>query len=238
MHANHRRSFLKQSLATGAVAALSPTLNVLGANDDLRVAVVGFRGHGQTHIRNYLEMPGVRVVALCDVDQTILDREVSRFEKRGQKVAACRDIRRLLERKDIDAVSLATPNHWHALGSVWACQAGKDVCVEKPASHNIWEGRQMVRALASTAESYRPTWTSDPVASMMKPSSTCTAEPWAASLSPGDSATNTAPASARSMAGGTALIVTLRNARSRWDVGHVSNVPSYQGLQQFGTLEM
>jgi predicted dehydrogenase len=119
---------------------------VLGANDDLRVAVIGFRIHGQTHLRNYLKMPGVRVVALCDVDQEILEREVHRFAQRGQRVAADRDLRRLLERKDIDAVSVATPNHWHALATVWACQAGKDVCVEKPASHNIWEGRKMVQA--------------------------------------------------------------------------------------------
>ena len=124
----------------------SPTLRVLGANNDLRVAVAGFRGHGRTHIRNYLNMPGVRVVALCDVDQAILDREVSRFHKLGQQVTAYRDLRRLLERQDIDAVSVATPNHWHALGTVWACQAGKDVCVEKPACHSIWEGRKMVEA--------------------------------------------------------------------------------------------
>jgi len=145
MRAIHRRSFLKRSLATG-LAVLSPAVNVLGANDDLRVAVIGFRGHGRTHIRNYLKMPGVCVVALCDIDRAILDREVSRFEKRGQKVDAYRDLRRLLDRNDVDAVSVATPNHWHALATVWACQAGKDVCVEKPASHNIWEGRKMVEA--------------------------------------------------------------------------------------------
>ena len=142
----HRRSFLKHALTAGAVTALLPTHKVLGANDDLRVAVIGFHGHGRTHIRNYLQMPGVRVVALCDVDQAILDREVGRLEKQKQKVAAYGDIRRLLERKDIDAVSVATPNHWHALATVWACQAGKDVCVEKPASHNIWEGRKMIEA--------------------------------------------------------------------------------------------
>jgi len=146
MCAAGRRAFLKSSLALGAGAALAPGLRVLGANDDLRVAVIGFRIHGQTHLRNYLKMPGVRVVALCDVDQEILDREVNRFAQRGQKVTADRDLRRLLERKDIDAVSVATPNHWHALATVWACQAGKDVCVEKPASHNIWEGRKMVQA--------------------------------------------------------------------------------------------
>ena len=141
-----RRSFLKKSLALGTAAVVASSWRVLGANDDIRVAVVGFRSQGRVHLRNYLKMSGVRLVALCDVDQEILDREVSRCEKAGHKVDAYRDIRKLLERKDLDAVSLVTPNHWHALGTVWACQAGKDVCVEKPVSHNIWEGRKMVQA--------------------------------------------------------------------------------------------
>ncbi len=141
-----RRSFLKHALGAGAAAAMLPTCRVLGANENIRVAVVGFRGHGRTHLRNYQKMAGVRVVALCDVDQAVLDAEVSRFAKRGLKVDAYRDVRKLLDRKDVDAVSVATPNHWHALATVWACQAGKDVCVEKPVSHNIWEGRKMVQA--------------------------------------------------------------------------------------------
>ena len=141
-----RRSFLKSSLATGAALALTPALKARGANDDLRVAVVGVRGHGRTHIRGYLDMPGVRLVALCDVDQAMLDRELKRLEQRDQKADGYRDLRHLLERNDIDAISVATPNHWHALATVWACQAGKDVCVEKPASHSIWEGRKMVEA--------------------------------------------------------------------------------------------
>ena len=126
--------------------ACASSLRVLGANGDIRVAVAGFRGHGRTHIRNYLGMPGVRLVALCDADRAVLDREVANLKKAGIEVAAYQDIRKMLERKDIDAVSTATPNHWHALLTVWACQAGKDVCVEKPASHNIWEGRKMVEA--------------------------------------------------------------------------------------------
>ncbi|NLF71455.1 MAG: Gfo/Idh/MocA family oxidoreductase [Candidatus Anammoximicrobium sp.] len=146
MRVPHRRSFLKHTLAAGAAAALLPTARVLGANDDVRVAVVGLRSQGKSHLRNYLNMQGVRVVALCDVDQAILDAEVQRLALRGQKVQAFRDFRKLLERNDIDAVSLVTPNHWHALGTVWACQAGKDVCVEKPVSHNIWEGRKMAQA--------------------------------------------------------------------------------------------
>jgi predicted dehydrogenase len=89
---------------------------------------------------------GVRVVALCDPDMSILDREARKFYDRNEKVETYTDIRKLLENKDIDAISGATPNHWHALSTVWACQAGKDVCVEKPVSHNIWEGRKMVDA--------------------------------------------------------------------------------------------
>jgi predicted dehydrogenase len=135
----NRRSFLMQ-------AACASSLRVLGANSDIRVAVAGFHGHGRTHIRNYLKMPGVRLVALCDADQAVLNREVGNLKKAGHEVAAYQDIRKLLDRKDIDAVSTATPNHWHALLTIWACQAGKDVCVEKPASHNIWEGRKMVEA--------------------------------------------------------------------------------------------
>lgn len=140
-----RRTFLKQSLAAGA-AALSPQARVLGANDDIRVAVVGFHGHGKSHIRNYLKMKGVRLVALCDADRAVLDREVEDVRKLGQPVASYTDIRQLLERKDLDAISVVAPNHWHALATVWGCQAGKDVCVEKPVSHNIWEGRKMVEA--------------------------------------------------------------------------------------------
>ncbi|MFB3826520.1 MAG: Gfo/Idh/MocA family protein [Bryobacteraceae bacterium] len=138
----NRRSFLQQSTAALAL----PGARVLGANGDIRVAVAGFRGHGRTHIRNYVKMPGVRIVALCDADRAILDREVANLKKSGIQVDGYVDIRKLLERKDIDAVSTATPNHWHALLTVWACQAGKDVCVEKPVSHNIWEGRKMVEA--------------------------------------------------------------------------------------------
>lgn len=119
-----------------------------GANDIINVAVVGLRNHGSwAHLSNtYQKMDGVRIVALCDPDLTILNREAKKFYERGEKVACYPDIRKLLENKDVDAISGATPNHWHALSTVWACQAGKDVCVEKPVSHNIWEGRKMVEA--------------------------------------------------------------------------------------------
>ncbi|NQT01702.1 MAG: Gfo/Idh/MocA family oxidoreductase [Planctomycetes bacterium] len=140
-----RRDFMKSSMAAGLSLAL-PFSRVRGANDDIRAAVVGFRGHGRTHINAYLKIPGVRVVALCDADKDILARGVKESKARNQKVDAYSDVRKLLENKDIDVVSTATPNHWHALVTVWSCQAGKDVCVEKPVSHNIFEGRKMVEA--------------------------------------------------------------------------------------------
>jgi predicted dehydrogenase len=91
-------------------------------------------------------MKGVRLVALCDVDQKVLDNGVARLKKENIEVEAFRDIRKLLEKKDLDAISIATPNHWHALGAIWAVQAGKDVYVEKPVSHDVWEGRKIVEA--------------------------------------------------------------------------------------------
>jgi len=132
-------------MAAGAALAL-PFSRALGANNDIRVAVVGFRGQGSGHIKRFLEIPGVRVVALCDVDKDILDREVKKFTDRNETVKAYTDVRKLLDDKQIDAISTATPNHWHALVTIWACQAGKDVYVEKPVSHNVWEGRKIVEA--------------------------------------------------------------------------------------------
>ena len=142
-----RRSFIKKgSLAAGAVLALAPHARVLGANDDVRVAVVGFRSQGRNHINWLRGLPGVRVVALCDADRNVLDREVKAFSDRDERVDDYTDVRKLLEDKNIDAVVTATPDHWHALVTVWACQAGKDVYVEKPLCHNIREGRKMVEA--------------------------------------------------------------------------------------------
>jgi predicted dehydrogenase len=141
-----RRAFLKTSVATGVCLGLSPHARALGANDDLRVAVVGFRSQGGNHIRHLQGLPGVRVVALCDADRDVLNRGLKGFADRNQKVAGYTDVRKLLESKELDAITTATPDHWHALVTVWACQAGKDVYVEKPLSHNLWEGRQMVEA--------------------------------------------------------------------------------------------
>ncbi len=140
-----RRSFLTGSVAVGASLVL-PTASVLGANDDLRVAVIGFNGRGVGHINDLAKMKGVRLVALCDVDPAVLAREATKLDKQGIKVQTYSDVRKLLENKDIDAITTATPNHWHSLIGIWACQAGKDSYIEKPISHNVWEGRQLVKA--------------------------------------------------------------------------------------------
>ena len=143
-----RRTFLKSSLMTAAACSVPrwTWAKPEGANDDIRIAVIGFNGRGASHISGFRALPGVRIVALCDVDKNVLDRAAKDFEKRNQKVETYTDVRKLLENKDIDAISTATPNHWHSLITVWGCQAGKDVYVEKPVSHNVWEGRQAVRA--------------------------------------------------------------------------------------------
>lgn len=152
----NRRQFLaSSSVAAAAALALpgcatatrsTPRSRVIGPNDTIRVAVVGFNGRGKDHIAGFLRQPGVKIVALCDVDRKVLDAEAKKFADRGEPVATFTDVRKLLEQDDIDCISTATPNHWHALLSVWACQAGKDVYVEKPVSHNAWEGRQIVKA--------------------------------------------------------------------------------------------
>jgi predicted dehydrogenase len=146
-----RRTFLKSGLAAGTLAATAaaPSIGAQGANDRIRIACIGLRGKGRSHIRNSLALKpeGVDLVALCDVDDTILQERAGQVqEQTGTRPDTYRDLRELLARDDIDAVTIATPNHWHALMTIWACQAGKDVYVEKPASWCVREGRQMVDA--------------------------------------------------------------------------------------------
>lgn len=146
-----RRQFLKGSAAAAALAPFAACrINGGGAarspNEEIRIAVAGLRGRGQSHIQGFHSQQNVRVVALCDVDRKVLEQRAGEFEKNGDRVDRVVDFRELLDRQDIDAVALATPNHWHALQTIWACQAGKDVYVEKPASHNLFEGVQMVAA--------------------------------------------------------------------------------------------
>ena len=145
-----RRSFLKSSaIATAATAFSAHSWSqVPGANGDIRVAVVGLNGRGRSHLSSLREVRGVRVVALCDADSAVLERAKANFGKDAAGIKTYVDLRELLAAPGIDAVSIATPNHLHALQAIWACEAGKDVYVEKPVSHNVWEGRQLVSAAA------------------------------------------------------------------------------------------
>jgi predicted dehydrogenase len=145
---NRRYFLLSSGLAAAApLAARASSLN--GANNRVRVAIIGIKGRGNEHIHGFsaLSKNNVELAGLCDVDESVLNQRLSEVEaKSGKKPAAFTDMRKVFDDKSIDAVSFATPNHWHALGTIWACQAGKDVYVEKPACHNIFEGRQMVEA--------------------------------------------------------------------------------------------
>ena len=143
-----RRSFLKSAaVASAALGFPAASWNrVQGANDAIRVAVVGFKGRGGDHISGFLKIPGVRVAALCDCDEKVLSGAVKKLKDQGHDVKGYKDVRDCIADRDIDVISTATPNHWHSLITVWACQANKDVYVEKPVSHNVWEGRQAVEA--------------------------------------------------------------------------------------------
>jgi predicted dehydrogenase len=145
-----RREFIKTTgkAITAGAAALALGGKILGASDRVRVAVCGVRGRGNDHIRGFAGVPGTELAALCDVDQNVSNQRVEQIEKMGlPRPKSYVDVRKLLEDKDIDAISIATPNHWHSLMAIWACQAGKDVYVEKPCSHNAFEGRQLVAAV-------------------------------------------------------------------------------------------
>ncbi len=144
-----RRDFVKRTALAAAAStmATSTWANPVGANDDIRVGVIGIHGQGKGHIKRFKKIKGVRVVAICDVDSDVLAaRKEEFFTSQNEQVKAYADVRKMLEDKEIDAVSTASPNHWHALISIWACQAGKDMYVEKPCSHNVWEGRKIYEA--------------------------------------------------------------------------------------------
>ncbi len=133
---------------TSAVAAgASLATKVYGANDRVRVAIVGVRGQGGSHISAYSKMPDVEIAAICDIDDAVLDKRLGEVEKTsGKRPDRHTDLRKLLEDKSIDAISIATPNHSHTLQTIWSLQAGKHVYCEKPCSHNIFEAKQIVAA--------------------------------------------------------------------------------------------
>lgn len=148
-----RRRFIQQSVAasTGVFYIAKTSWAQKSPGDTINMAVIGFKGRGGSHISGYKNQSkeGVRIAALCDVDSAVLGKGLDGLNKDADgklKATGYSDMRKLFENKDIDAVSIATPNHWHSLAAIWAMQAGKDVYVEKPVSHNVWEGRQMVKA--------------------------------------------------------------------------------------------
>ena len=153
MSRSTRRGFLKRTAAGGfaaatfTIAGTKASGKVLGANDAIRIAVAGINGRGQSHIQAFSSMKNVQVACLVDPDSRLFDSRSQAVKKRGGNTPKCvQDLRKALDDKEIDAVSIASTNHWHALLALWACQAGKDVYVEKPCSHNIFEGRKLVEA--------------------------------------------------------------------------------------------
>ena len=144
-----RRDFVKTSASATAASTLGFNVtNYAGSpNGTVRVAVVGLKDRGRAHTQGLLAVPNVEIAALCDVDDAQFDYHVKAVAEKGKtKPKLYKDIRKLLEDKEIDAISIATPNHWHSLMAIWACQAGKDVYCEKPMSHTLWEGRKLVEA--------------------------------------------------------------------------------------------
>lgn len=145
----NRRTFLRGTVAGAAGIAVLPSFAApLGANGDVRVAVIGFNGRGAGHIGSLLAIKGVRIVALCDVDDKVMAKQVAAFAKKGMQVKQYKDFRECCADKEIDAITIATPNHSHTLIAMTGIANGKHVYVEKPVSHNIWEGRQLVDAAA------------------------------------------------------------------------------------------
>jgi predicted dehydrogenase len=138
-----RRSFLMSS--TAALAASSSAFSA--ASDRVRVACIGIGGRSKDHIKSYSNLANVEIAAICDVDDSHIANGLKQIEGLGKpKPQTYKDIRKLLENKDIDAISISSPNHWHTLMTVWGCQAGKDVYVEKPCSHNMFEAKQIIAA--------------------------------------------------------------------------------------------
>ena len=155
-----RREFIKKTIMGtagigigGMGLSAKSYASILGANERVNVAVIGIHGMGQNHIAAYSGLKDTRVSALCDVDSNLFNERIKKHfsDKKLPGPKTYTDLRKLYENKDIDAVSIATPNHWHALAAIWAIQAGKHVSVEKPCCHNFYEGQKLVEA----AEKYK-----------------------------------------------------------------------------------
>lgn len=155
MESIKRRHFIKQAGQAGTGAAgllVAGSLNKTSLarqspNNTVNLAIMGIRSRGKELMASFAKIPNVNITTICDIDEQLWPKAVADLEKvSGKRAKTEPDIRRVLENKEIDAIVVAAPNHWHALATIWACQAGKDVYVEKPVSHNIAEGRKMVTA--------------------------------------------------------------------------------------------
>ena len=151
MLSNSRRNFIKTtSLAAFGggpfIANTKSSGNVIGANDRMRIAVAGLNGRGKSHIGGFLGQKNVEIPYVIDPDKQVLSRTVASLKGRGQPVKGVVDIREALDDKNVDAIAIAAPNHWHSLMTIWGAQAGKHVYVEKPMSHDVEEGRVAVAA--------------------------------------------------------------------------------------------
>jgi predicted dehydrogenase len=145
----NRRSFTATTSLAAAAVVAGQARRVLGANDRVVLASIGIRGQGNALKQGFARIPGVEIKTLCDVDENLFASRANDPVLKGVetfKPGFVQDLRRVFDDKDIDGVIVATPNHWHALATIWALQAGKHVYVEKPASHTVWEGRKMVEA--------------------------------------------------------------------------------------------
>src|SRR5437868_1983986 len=142
---SHARRFFVGA-ATAAAAS-----RVFGANDRINVALIGLGGRGTNHLNIYSKLAEARVAGLCDIDQAARERAQGTLQKNtGEKAKEFEDMREAFAAPGIDAVSIATPNHWHALAAIWAMKAGKDVYGEKPACYNILEGQRMIQVARET----------------------------------------------------------------------------------------
>ena len=144
-----RRKFLAQSsvFATFAISGTKSSGKIIGANERVNVAVCGIKGRGASHIGGHGRQKNVTISHLVDPDSRLFEGRKKFVQSKFKNTPECvQDVRKVLDNKEVDAISIATPNHWHSLMSIWACQAGKDVYVEKPLSHNLFEGRKLVEA--------------------------------------------------------------------------------------------
>ena len=152
MSKQNRRTFLKKTAAVGlgatfTIAGTKASGRIIGANDTVRVGVAGIHGRGGSHIDGYCGKKGVEITYLIDPDTRLFEGRKAMIKKRAGNTPKCvADVREALDDKNLDAISIATPNHWHSLMGIWGCQAGKHVYVEKPCSHNVHEGRKLTEA--------------------------------------------------------------------------------------------